>query len=460
MGLRTNVWRSVARAVWLGAVWFVTAGSPALAQFETAQISGVIRDATGGVIPGATITATNDNTGGATIQVTDDSGFYLFPNLQPGVYEVTAELQGFKKAVKSSLQLDAAAKITSDFTLETGELTEEVTVTAEAAPLQTDTAVRKTVEARDVQQLMLSGRNPVGLALLKPGVVGGTFNSFGFDNLGNGGYSMSGSRPDENLVTVDGAIALRTRSTGAILGVMNVDALQEVQVLSANYMPEFGRASGGQIRMVTKSGGRDLTGSVYWYKRDELLDANSWSRNRSDEPGVSDGPAPFDYDQYGFTVGGPVTIPGLFNDSRDKLFFFWAEEWVDFFRVDTSFQTVPTERMRQGDFGELLDPNNPFFDGSREIIDPRTGQPFPGNVIPSNRLSPVGMAMLNAYPVPNGQFPDGDNVVLQSPNPRDQRKDNIRVDYQLNGSNRISGRWSHYEWTAIDSYRGGFTFAH
>ena len=239
----------------------LVASMPAFAQFERGAISGTIKDAQGGVMPGVTVNVTNQQNQQAATAVTDDSGFYTFPNLQPGRYNMSAELQGFKKLNRQDVQLDAGSSMNVDFALQTGELTEEVTVTAEAAPLQTDVALRKTVESKDIEQLSFSGRNPIGVAGLKAGVIGGSFNSYGFASLSNGGYNINGSRSDENNITVDGATAIRTRSAGAAIGVQNVDAIQEVQVLTGNYMPEFGRASGGQIRMVTKSGGSRYSGS-------------------------------------------------------------------------------------------------------------------------------------------------------------------------------------------------------
>src|SRR5689334_5276983 len=225
----------------------------ASAQFERSQISGVVKDDQGGVIPGVTITSVNKQTGSSTTAVTDGSGFYTLPNLLPGRYDVTAELQGFKKVTQSDIQLDAAAQRRVDLTLSTGTITEQVTVTAEATTLQRDTALRKTVESKDIEQLAFSGRNPIGVAGLKAGVSGGSFNNYGFSDLGNGGFNINGSRSDENTMTVDGTTAVRTRSSGASIGIQNVDAIQEVQVLTGNYMPEFGRASGGQIRFITKS---------------------------------------------------------------------------------------------------------------------------------------------------------------------------------------------------------------
>jgi Carboxypeptidase regulatory-like domain len=430
--------------------------STATAQFDRGSISGTIKDASGGVVPGVTVTATSVQTQTPTVAVTDATGFYTFPNLRPGQYVVNAELEGFKKIVRENLQLDAGGALTIDFALETGAITEQVTVTAETPLLQSDVAIRKVVDAKDIEQLSFSGRNPIGVASLKAGVVGGSFNTRGFADLGNGGFNINGSRSDENNITVDGATAIRTRSSGAIIGIQNVDAIQEVQVLTANYMPEFGRSSGGQIRFVTKSGSNRFSGSASFFYQDDSLNANSWSRNRSTNPVENSGPAPFDQKQYGYSFGGPIPL-GMF---KDKLFFFGAQEWVNFYRDQTAIITVPTAAMRNGDFSELLNPGNGFFSGARVINDPLTGQPFPGNVIPADRLSPNGKAILNAYPMPTPGFRQGSaNAIITSPNPQDQRKDNIRFDYRLNEKNNISYRFGRYNWVAVDAFRGDLPFA-
>ncbi len=454
--LRAQRLTALARAAtWTLAV-LLSAAAPALAQFDRGTISGTIKDQQGGVVPGVTVTVTNTQTGQTRTAVTDGTGYFTVPLLEPSRFNIEAELDGFKKVSRQNVQLDAGAGITVDFTLEAGALTEVVTVTTQAPPLQTDVTIRKTVEAKDIEQLSFSGRNPIGVAGLKAGVSGGNFNSRGFNDLGNGGFNINGSRADENNITVDGATAIRTRSSGAIIGIQNVDAIQEVQVLTANYMPEYGRSSGGQIRFVTKSGSNRYSGSASYFLRDESLQANSWSRNRSTNAAENSGPAPFDYKQYGYAFGGP--IPG--EMFKDKLFFFGSQEWVDFFQVATNTATVPTLLMRQGNFSELLDPNNGFYNGARTIIDPQTGQPFPGNIIPTGRLSPNGLAMLNRYPEPTPGFRQGSaNLIQTSPNPQDQRKDNIRFDYRLNNSNQLAYRFSRYNWVAVDAFRGTFPFA-
>src|SRR4051812_12672884 len=429
---------------------------PAAAQFDRGQISGTVKDAQGGVVPGVTVSVTNMDTQVTRTTVTDSTGYFTIPNLPGGKYDVSAELQGFKKALRQNVTLDAAGAQTLNFALETGAITEAVTVTAEATPLQTDVAVRKTVEAKDIELLSFSGRNPIGVPALKAGVIGGSFNNAGFSSLTTGGFNINGSRSDENTIYVDGAVAVRTRSAGAIVGVQNVDAVQEVQVLTANYMPEYGRASGGQIRFITKGGSARYTGSTSFFYRDGKLQANTWARNRSPNALENSGPSPFNYKQYGYSFGGPIP-GGMF---KDRAFFFAAQEWVNFFQVQTNQATVPTALMRTGDFSELLNPATGFYSTAKIIRDPQTGQPFANNIIPQGRLSPNGIAIMNLYPLPTPGFRSGtNNAIINSDNPQDQRKDNIRIDYRINDKNQVTYRYSKYNWVSVDAFRGTFPFA-
>src|SRR5215813_4229372 len=396
----------------------LSTAAPVVAQFDRGTLSGTIKDEQGAVMPGVTVTARNTQTQQVVTTVTDGTGFYTFPNLLPGKYDILAELQGFKTIRRENVQLDATANLTLDLAMPTGTIAEEVLVTASSPLLQTDVALRKTVEAKDIEQLAFSGRNPIGVVGLKAGVMGGNFNSRGFSDLGNGGFNINGGRTDENNITIDGATAIRTRSSGAIIGIQNVDAIQEVQVLTANYMPEYGRASGGQIRFVTKSGSARYSGSGSYFLRDDKLQANTWARNRSPNAIENSGAAPFDYKQYGYSFGGP--IPG--SAFKDRLFFFAAQEWVNYLAVQTNSATVPSEAMRRGDFSELLNPANRFFGRTITLTNPLTGQPFPNNVIPASQLSANGIALLNAYPLPTPGFQQGTaNAIFNSENPQDQR---------------------------------------
>ena len=280
------------RRIALSSFLLLGAASTAFAQFDRGMITGTVKDTQGGIVPGATVTITSTQTQQSNTTVTDATGYYTFPNLAPGRYELVVELSGFKKVNRSNVQLDAAGSLALDFTLETGALTEEVTVTAEQSPLQTDAALRKTIEAKDIEQIAFNGRNPIGVAGLKAGVVGGSFNNNSFSSLTNGGFSINGSRGNENNITVDGATAIRTRASGAIIGVQNVDTIQEIQVLTGDYMPEYGRSSGGQIRIITKSGSNRFSGNASYFYRDDSLQANTWARNREHQPDREQRPGP------------------------------------------------------------------------------------------------------------------------------------------------------------------------
>jgi hypothetical protein len=427
------------------------------AQSDSGQISGFVRDSQQGALPGATVTVTSERTGTKRTAVTNSTGFYVIPDMRVGTYEITVELQGFKKFAQAGVRLTAASQIAVDAQLEIGSLEETVTVTAGAAFVQTTTAqVARTIETRQIQELTLNGRNPIYLASLKPGVRGGTIGTFDPDSVSNGSFSINGARVDEYLVTIDGAVATRTRSSGSMLGAQDVDTVEEVQVLTANYRAEYGRSSAGQIRFVTKSGTQQFHGDGVENYRNAALDANQWQRNRSNDPRLANGPDPYSFNQWGFHLGGPVLLPGGFNADRSKLFFFWGEEWIRRRDNPTSTATVPTAAMRRGDFSELLNPSNPFFGRARTITDPLTGQPFPNNVIPLARISPNGQALLNVYPLATPGFQQGtSNWIGTQPRHSDLRKDTVKFDYVPSQKERISARIGYTPWTFNDPFVNG-----
>src|SRR4030095_5485184 len=250
---------------------------------------------------------------------TNADGYYVFPNLVVGAYTITAEAPGFRRVVEPNTKLTAESKTSVECALQVGAVTESVEVSASTSQVQAETAqVGRTVEARQIHDLTLNGRHPIYLALLKPGVTGGAIGAFDPDSVSNGGFSINGGRADEYVVMVDGAVATRTRSSGSMLGAQDVDSVQEVQILTANYAAEYGRSSGGQIRFVTKSGTRNFHGDLVENFRNSALDANTGTRNLSPNLSESSGPAPFRFNQFGFDLGGPVYIPGKFNRDRNK----------------------------------------------------------------------------------------------------------------------------------------------
>jgi len=426
-----------------------------LAQSDNSSISGIVKDASGSVVPNAKVVVRNEGTGFERQTTTNETGFFTAPNLGPGYYTVTVEAPGFKSFSKSRNKLEAAIPLSVNVDLSIGQVTESVKVEANIAQLNTETAtVGKTVEQQQIQNLALNGRNPLFLAMLKPGVRRGsamTGFSYGLDS---GGLTINGGRSQDSLITFDGAVGVRTRANGTSVGTADADTIQEVQVLTANYAAEYGRSGTGQIRMVTRSGGKEFHGSFYEYFRNNAMDANSWSRNLSAASAFT--PA-LRFNQFGFNVSGPVTI-GKFNKNREKLFFLFAQEYVRRRFVDTSFTRVPTALMRQGNFSELNGPSI-YYGSARTILDPTNNQPFAGNIIPTSRLSANGIAFLRTYPEANGLYSGNSNFYQARGGWQNQRKDTYSFDYNPTQNQVFRVRASQYSYTALDTFRSGFDYA-
>src|SRR4051812_11043330 len=438
------------------ATFALVALSAAHAQFDSGQIAGFVRDPSQAVVAGATVTATNQGNGEKHRVTSNSNGYYVLPNLFVGSYSLEVEAPGFKKSVQSRIQLSAAAKLSIDIELTVGAVSDSVEVSAAATLVQSETAtVGRTVETKQIENLTMNGRNPIYLALLKPGVIGGSIGTFDPDSVSNGGFSINGARADEYVVTVDGAVATRTRSSGSMLGAQDVDTVQEVQILTANFNAEYGRSSGGQIRFVTKSGTTAFHGDLVENFRNSALDANSWTRNHATDPSLSTRPQPFRFNQFGFDINGPIFVPHKFNADKSKLFFLYAEEWTRRRDDSTNTYTVPTAAMRNGDLSNLLSPSNPFFGRARIATDPDTKAPFPGNIIPQDRISPNGRAMLNAYPLPTPGFQQGTaNWIGAYSHYSNLRKDTFKVDYLLSSKHRISVRGTLVPWRFNSPFEG------
>jgi hypothetical protein len=426
------------------------------AQFDTGQIAGYVRDPSQALVTGAAVTVVNEGNGFQRRTVTNSNGYYAVPNLTVGTYTVSAESAGFKKTVQTGIVLDSAARLNIDLVLVVGAVSDTVEVKGTAAPIQTESAqVGRVVDTKQIQDLMTNGRNPIYLALLKPGVAGGAINTFDPDSVSNGGFNINGARADEYVVMIDGAVATRTRSSGSMLGAQDIDTVQEVQILTADYNAEYGRSSGGQIRMVTKSGTFNFHGDLVENFRNSALDANDWTRNHSPLASQNTGAAPFRFNQYGWDIGGPVFIPKVTRRENTKLFFFWAEEWIKRREGQTNTGTVPSAAMRTGDMSELLNPANAFFKKVIAINDPTTGKPFAGNIIPANVISHNGQALLNAYPLPTPGFLQGtSNYIVTYPHFSDTRKDTFKIDYSITDKHRLSFRGTHIPWTFDGPFEG------
>jgi hypothetical protein len=419
----------------------------ATAQTDTGSIGGFVKDPSGGVVPKAKVTLRNEGTGAVQTLTTDNAGYYVAPDLPPGVYTMSAEAPGFKRLESAHNRLAPNTALSLNADLAVGATTEKVEVTATASVLQTDSAAVQAEVSGDVVSMQeLNGRDPLFAAGLLPGMrSSATMGDFNFAEGVTEPFNVNGTRQQDTLVTLDGAPANRTRANGQIIGVPNVDAVEEIQVLASDYAAEYGRASGGQIRVITKSGTRDFHGSLYEYFRNSDMNANTWTRNLST---LTNFAQPAHYNNFGGTFGGPVWWPGLSDKLRQRVFFFVAEDWIRYVYQDFTEQAVPTLLMRQGNFSELLGPN-PWYSGSHQIFQPNTCPsvgaatcvPFQGNIIPKNQQSLNGMAIINAYPLPTPGFQVGtNNLYVTAPHPIEQRKGDVNIDIMLNDKNRLSAR--------------------
>jgi hypothetical protein len=454
---KTIVSSSVCVCVALAA--FLSISMAAFAQSDVGTITGFVLDPSAAGVPNATVIIKNEAINEEHRVTTDTEGHYTVPNLLPGLYTITAEAPGFKKFSSTHNRLDANSTIALNADLAVGQLTETVEVTGTAEVLQTESgSVQSVVSGQQIDKLELNGRSPIYSAQFLPGVrSSGTLGDFNGLGLSGNPFSINGARSWDTLVTVDGAPAMRTRANGAVIGVGDVDATQEVQVLTADYSAEYGRAAGGQIRMNTKSGSTDFHGSLYEYLRNSDLNSNTWSRNLST---TTDFASPFRYNNFGFAVGGPVWVPKVFDKWRQKFFWFVAEDWIRSRNTQTQDEAVPTTLMREGNFSQLLAPN-PWYSGVHQLYFPGTCTklgssgctPIPGNIIPASMLSPNGIAILNAYPAPTPGFLQGtDNWQAQAAQPINQRKDVLSADILPNEKNRIEFRRSNLAYNEYDPF--------
>jgi Carboxypeptidase regulatory-like domain/TonB-dependent Receptor Plug Domain len=379
MGLQSSARRiAVVTVVW--ALVIVGAGTlaPAMAQTNEASLSGIVFDSSGSVMPGVTVTLTSQSTNITRSTVSNETGAYQFPFVQPGTYNIEASLDGFKSLRREGLVLSAAQSARVNLTMEVGGLTETVSVDASAGPLNTASAqISEVINAEKAEALPLNGRNFWSLPQLAPGV---TPPARGSGNSLRGGFNVSGSGDTQNYFTLNG-LDNNDSVTATPLFRPSIDAIGEMTVLTGLYPAQYGFLSGGQIITSIKSGTNAFHGSAFDFIRDSAI-GTSKNYFQTDLP---------DYNRntFGATFGGPI--------ARSKTFFFASYEGLRLNESVPINSTVPTMAMRAGDFSAL----------PTAIRDPQTGQPFPGNIIPASRMSAVGSALLAIYPAPTKDTPAG-----------------------------------------------------
>ena len=405
----------------------------ALAQRTTATVRGTVRDATQAVLPGVAVSVTNEETGLVRAVITNGEGIYVAPELPVGRYKIDAQLQGFKRASRTGILLRVADEFAVDFDLSPGDINETITVQASETPVKIlGGDVSGVITGEQVRELPLNGRNFLQLATLMPGVSApDMLNVKDKGLLGGSDLSVSGSDVTANMWTVDGANNNDVGSNRTLIVYPSLEAIQEFKILRNSYGPEFGGAGGAQINIVTRSGSNRFEGSVFYSGRSDALNAKNYFLEQADQPKEK-----LKRNDFGASFGGPII--------RNKLHFFANGEWNLEDRGSARVAFVPTEAERNGDFSGTR------IAGCSDDIpnDPATGQPFPNNRIPQDRISPAGRAFLSLYAVPNVTPVAGscNNWVTSVTSPIDYTQFSGRTDWSMTNATRLMVRYTHDTW--------------
>ena len=406
------------------------------AQVSSSALNGTVTDATGSVVPKASVTVSSAATGFTRSVATNDSGGYSLSDVPPGTYDVSAEAAGFKKAVIAGVRLYVGQTATTDIHLEIGQVTDSVSVTSSAPLLQESSSqVGTVIEGKLLTDIPLNGRNFLQLNLLSPGVTRSK-NSNTFDavqiNPTAASFNVNGQRGDYNLYLLDGA-TIKEYQHGSNTFSPSVDAVQEFQTTTSNYSAAFGAEAGAQVNLVTRSGTNQFHGGVYEFVRNNKFDANNFFSQTKGAP-------PFKRNQFGGTFGGPVLIPKLYN-GKDRTFFFVSSEFFREVKNIPQQGNYPTPSQLSGDLSALASAGKP-------LIDPLSGLPFPNNVIPQNRMPSTLLPFLQTG-IGKGPWIPAPNLTATGFNffRDDARRFNddqvmVRADHRFSDKTLIYGRYA------------------
>jgi hypothetical protein len=423
----------VVRAVVVGAAlaFDVVLCRSAGAQAVSGTILGDVKDASGAVVPEASVSIIHTGTGFTRTRAADANGEFTFPSVPTGTYSVSAELAGFRNATVAGVRLGVDQKVRVELRLGSLALTEVIEVQSETPLLQTSSSdLSSTVDGQVIATMPLNGRNFVSLTRGVPGVLRGIpgSNIDGAGSLGwraSAAFSANGQRPRDNNFLLDGIDNNETWLQTVVI-FPSVDALDEFKLQTSTYSAEFGRSLGGVVNLQIKSGTNQYRGGAFGFLRDDSLDANNFFNNRN---GFAR--APFRQYQFGGMLGGPIR--------SDRTFFFVDYQGLRSNQGVNRVSTVPSLAMRDGDFSEI----------NRVIYDPRTGLPFPGKVIPRVAWDPASANILDQLiPKPNAdgqRANNGQTINNYVINPNQEREDDqfdVKLDHTLSQSNRLFLRYS------------------
>ncbi len=400
------------------------------------SISGTVRDANGAGLKDTEVLIEQAASGFSRTVETDGSGFYSAPRLPVGKYSITVAVTGFKKAVREEIEVHVNDDLEINFDLSIGEVSEVMTITGDEPIVNVRNGeVSSLISEQQVKELPLNGRNYAQLALMVPGVspvtqsgAGGAFATRGTGLNAGVDMSVNGNASNANLWTVDGVNNMDVGSNRTLLVFPSVDSIQEFKVERSSFSAEFGQAQGAVVNLITKGGGNEFHGTAFEFFRNDALNATSFFLNRAGQE-----KGKLRYNNFGFNFNGPIW--------KEKIFFFWSEEWRRERRGITLQGRVPTAAEKSGDFSGALTGPAPHIPGQANF--------YPGGRIPANLLSPAGLALLKIYPDPNVSDPSapGANWFGAPLQPISTRQDLIRGDVVINDKMNLMVRWINESWT-------------
>ncbi len=415
---------------------------PLGAQTTSGSIVGTVTDPSGGLIPGATITVTNIDTNIAVKATTDASGNYVVTPLNPGRYSVAVEAPGFKRSLRSDVTLNVQDRLRVDAALEVGNVADTVEVAGAAPMLETDTSyLGEVVESQRIVDLPLNGRFFTRLAVLTAGAAP---TVHGARDENTGGFTANGVRPFQNNFLLDGvdnnSLSEDLVSQQSFVIGPPPDAIAEFKVQTNSMSAEFGRSGGAVLNVTIKSGTNQLHGTAYEFLRNSKLDA----KNFFDNPAAPI--PPFKQNQFGFSVGGPVLIPKVY-DGKNRTFFFFDYQGTRIRIGQTFLATVPPDAWRTGNFAgynTIFDPTSTKTDANGNS----TRVPFPNNQIPQSMWNPIAAKLLGMFPEPNvpgsvNSFGVANNYLSSPSEPNDTNQFDVRIDHKISESDSIFGRFSY-----------------
>src|ERR1035438_4991811 len=411
---------------------------------DNGSMAGTVKDSKGGVIPDATVTVVDQARANRRSVNTGPEGNFMFPELDPGTYNISVQAKGFKKSETTNVVLPVSSRISvGDIILEVGSLTDTITVEANAGSIQiqADSGERSDIVTnRDLRNIQLNGQNVVDMMKFIPGinVSGLVANAASTVTYITGSFQINGTRSLQHEYTLDGITNLNLgNNTGALVSV-NPDALEEVKVLTSNYQAEYGRSGGGVIALTTRGGTNDYHGGVRYFRRHDSMNANSYFNDLRGGQGTYSR-ALYRYNFYGWDFGGPVFIPHVVH-GKNKLFFFASQEYYQQLVPQASSQNirVPTALEKAGNFSQTVDGAGKAI----TVTDPTTKVAFPGNIIPTNRLYGPGTAIMNFLPASNTTAGGNSyNYTSQTPSAYPRSETILRGDWMINDNARLSVRW-------------------